>query len=206
MLGASRTDTGVHALGQVAQFNTDLTLTSEVIKNSWNNALPNSIVIRSLEHVPSDFHPHKNVVTKTYHYNLFIKRPLPFIARYGWHWQFIHQVDFVKLEKALSYFIGTHDFRSFCKNEKGQSTIRTIENIKLSFIKSWQAYRISIAGPGFLHYQIRRIIGASLDVARKQELTPEHIKDLLENPCDKQAYTRAAAQGLCLMKIEYTKV
>ncbi len=85
ILGASKTDAGVHAVGQVAVFKTDLDLDAKTMQWAWNNALPESISLRSLEYVP-DFHPHYNVINKTYYYHLFPDRPSPFFSRSGWHY------------------------------------------------------------------------------------------------------------------------
>src|SRR4029079_13319538 len=85
IVGASRTDTGVHARGQVASFVSDIVIAPETMRVAWNKVLPPAIMIRSLEVVPDDFHPQRNVVNKTYHYHFFLERPLPQQARYGWY-------------------------------------------------------------------------------------------------------------------------
>jgi tRNA pseudouridine38-40 synthase len=222
ILGASRTDAGVHALGQVAVCKTDLNV--DITKNSrsvhpllyaWNNSLPNSIVIRSIELADSDFHIFGDVICKTYHYNLFVSRPLPFFSRYGWFWKFIDVVDWEKFGKAMSCFVGEHDFRSFCKCDVDDPTIRKIDSIEISRFKENEALksflfpcgfkgvRIEIKGRGFLRYQIRRMIGAALDVARKKDVCVDFIKYQLKNPSDQQELTKAAGCGLCLSHILY---
>jgi len=203
ILGASRTDAGVHAIGQVALCKTEFGLEPEQLKYAWNNALPKSIVIRSLERAGDDFYPFAYVVSKTYYYHIFLQRPLPFVARYGWFWKFIDRVDWQKFETAMQLFVGTHDFRSLCKNEEGESTIRAIDSIGVKTIKRFGTVRVEIKGKGFLRYQIRRIIGAALDVASKPELSVKLIKQKLKNTSDQQEFTRADACGLCLRKIVY---
>lgn len=236
IVGASRTDSGVHALGQVAYFksnspslrdygamhspsllSTNLTPTqhcygamhsqiptNKVLK-AWNGLLPDSIVIRSLEKVPNTFHPCVDVVQKTYYYHLFLKRPLPFAARYGWHYDFIHKVNLDLFEKALQCYVGTHDFTSLCKQDRTnkKDPVRTIDSIKLVHLKRYGALRIEIKGKSFLRFQIRRMVGYALDVARRQELGIDYLQGILENPNPQQTLLKADASGLCLRKIVY---
>lgn len=201
VLGASRTDSGVHAYGQVAIFNSDINAECNQILRAWNQALPESIRIISLEICDENFHPHKNVIEKVYHYNLFLEPPLPFTARYGWLYDMIHQVDFNKFEEALKLYIGKHDFRSFCKLEDDKSTIRVVSDITVK--KSSNMLQVIVKGPGFLHFQIRRMIGYALDVARRDDLDVSYIKELLNNPAPRQILLRAEAKGLFLKEIIY---
>lgn len=203
VVGASRTDAGVHALGQVAHFKSKLTISSDTMKKGWNASLPSSIVIRSLELVEDDFHACADVVQKTYYYHIFLKRPLPFIARFGWFYRFIHHVDLVKFQEGLKFFVGTHDFTAFCKLEEGKSPIRSIDSIHIEYIKRWGALRVVIKGKSFLRFQIRRIIGYTLDVARRPELPVEYLKVILESKNPKQTLLQADGIGLCLRKILY---
>jgi len=211
IVGASRTDSGVHALGQTALCVSDLAIDVERIKLAWNNSLPNSILIRSLEKVSADFHVFAHVVSKTYYYHLFYKHPLPFVARYGWFWKFIEYVDFEKFVCAMDCFVGEHDFRSFCKSvercagEDDNQTVRTIDSISIERYQRFGMIRVIITSKGFLRYQIRRMIGAALDVARKPNVPTDFITYELENPSDQQEFTRAEGCGLCLRKIVYKK-
>ena len=152
LVGASRTDAGVHALGQTGLVICDLDLPPERLRYAWNNALPNSIFIRSATRAEPQFHIFADVVLKTYYYHLFIARPLPFIARYGWRWQFIPNVDFTVFEKAMNCFVGKHDFRSFCRSEPDEYTVRTIDSIKIEKFERFGAVRIVVKGKGFLRY------------------------------------------------------
>lgn len=203
ILGASRTDSGVHALGQVATFKTDLDIQTEKIAEAWNNSLPKSIVIRKIEKVSDNFHPLVGVKQKTYYYRLFLKRPLPFVARYGFYYEFINLIDLKKFESALQFYIGKHDFASFCKIDKDcpKETIRTINSINID--KKDEELKITIKGKSFLRFQIRRMIGYALDVARRPEISVDYIKELLANPDSKQKLLKADASGLCLGEINY---
>ncbi len=200
ILGASRTDAGVHALGQVALFKTDLVVEEKTMLWAWNNILPQSIVIRSLERV-ADFHPHVNVMQKTYWYHLFVETPLPFYARYGWQ---APKFDLDRLHQALQCFVGTHDFHAFYMgDEKGDDTIRIIDAISIAYIPEYKAYRIEISGEKFMRHMIRRMVGAAVAVASRRDVTSDDIMYALQNrTLQKELYT-APAQGLLLYKIDY---
>ncbi len=203
LLGASRTDAGVHALGQVARFQANIALHVDELKFVWNNSVPENILIRSLEEV-HDFHPLRNVQEKTYYYHLFLKRPLPFVARYGWHWKFIDNVDWDKFKKAMMFFIGEHDFRSFSKQAVDEkTTVRRVNFVGLHKLSRFHVMQIVVKGPGFLRYQLRRMIGAALDVASRPAVSVDQIKDMLQSPADQQSLVKAEGRGLCLYKIVY---
>jgi len=203
LIGASRTDTNVHALGQVATFETDLNLAPEHLMSAWNNALPDSILIRSIEPVAANFHPHRGVQKKVYYYHLFTRPPLPFVARYGWYYQFMPQIDLEKFYHALALYEGEHDFRSFCKLEEERSTVRTIDKVAVHHYARYGVLRVVIEGKAFLRFQIRRMIGYGLDVARRPELSLAYLQDILDNPHPEQTLLRADGKGLCLRRILY---
>ncbi len=176
------------------------------VRLAWNNLLPKSIMIRDLQVVPDNFHACFHVEQKIYHYHLFLQRPLPFWARYGWHYRFIPEVDFSKFEQALNLYLGEHDFGSFCKvDEEGKDTVRRIDLIKLERFNRFGMLRVTVVGPGFLRFQIRRMVGYALDVARRKDLSLNYLKDLLNNPDPKQTLLKAEACGLCLRKVVYKK-
>ena len=204
LLGASRTDSGVHALGQVAKFKANIDIDEQIILKAWNASLPKSILIRQIEKISNNFHPQRNVLQKTYYYNLFLKQPLPFIARYGWLYGFIHKVDFEKFNSALQVYVGEHDFGSFCKiEEEGISSVRTIDSININTLSKFGALQVVVKGKSFLRFQIRRMIGYALDVARRPELNVDYLKNILKNPNPQQNLVKADACGLCLRKIIY---
>ncbi len=205
VLGASRTDTGVHALGQVARFRAKISINPDRIKYAWNNALPKSIQIRDLTVADPEFHPHKNVVQKTYYYHLFYKKPLPFVARFGWYCEYTDQIDWEKFYNILPAYVGEHDFGSFCKIEKDENTVRTIDSITTEKLKRFGCLRIIIKGKGFLRFQIRRMVGYALDIARRNDLSVDYVHHLLDNPDPQQTLLKADACGLLLRKIVYKK-
>lgn len=199
--GASRTDAGVHALGQVASFTTDMKIAPDRLRCAWNNALPKDILIRDVVIVSDTFNPRHNVVCKTYHYLFFTTRPLPFVQQYGWY--IARPVDLDLLQESLQIFVGTHDFRSFCTGYDMHSTIRTIHSIDLEYDSHMQGYKIVVKGPGFLRYMIRRIVGACLAVASKDQFTCNDIRIALEQKNPAQILPNSPAKGLLLHHIEY---
>jgi tRNA pseudouridine38-40 synthase len=203
VLGASRTDAGVHAFGQIARIKTDLAIAPDKLKWAWNNALPADIMIRSLELVDDTFNPFCNVKQKIYYYHFFTERPSPFIQRYGYFYPY--KIDFDMLKKTLQFFIGTHDFCSFKNSEDTRTnTIRTIDDINLEYISRYKMYRITITGQKFLRHMIRRVVGASLSVASKNNHTLELLQKIMAACDPRHTLPNAPAQGLMLYKIMYT--
>ncbi|MCF7799894.1 tRNA pseudouridine(38-40) synthase TruA [Candidatus Babeliales bacterium] len=205
LVGASRTDSGVHAIGQVAKFRTELNLKPKIILNAWNSILPKSILIRQVEKIDNNFHPCKNVLQKTYYYNFFLKRPLPFVSRYGWFCNYVEKIDLEKFERALNLYIGEHDFRSFCKIDidENKNPIRKIDFIGLQKYSKHNLLQVVIKGKSFLRFQIRRMVGYALDVARRPDLSIDYLKNILDKPSPHQKLLKAESCGLILRKIDY---
>lgn len=204
VFGASRTDAGVHARGQVAVFSTDINLPSHRMLFAWNNMLPDDIVITSLELAGDDFHPHYNVKQKTYRYLVYCKRPSPFDARYGWY--YYRKLNIDRFKAALAQFLGTHDFRSFCTIEDIviENTVRTIDSIDVLYDTDLDAYRIEIKGEKFLRYMIRRMIGAAVKIGSDEKVPVAIIAQTLQKKDPSHTLPNAPACGLTLMNIEYT--
>ncbi|HBR70584.1 TPA: tRNA pseudouridine(38-40) synthase TruA [Candidatus Dependentiae bacterium] len=200
LFAASRTDAGVHAEGQVATFSTDLSITTETLKNAWNNRLPESILIKELASAPDNYNPHHHILEKTYEYTIALQRPSPFVARHQWFYRW--PLNIKKLEEVLAIFIGTHDFRSFCTGDDMKDTIRTINSITLQKIDA-VTYKIIFKGPGFLRYMIRRIVGASLEIASRPKLTIDYLKKIKDTCNPEHTLPCAPARGLLLKSITY---
>lgn len=202
LLGASRTDAGVHAMGQVGWFKTNLDIDVKKMNWAWSNVIPADITIRSLNHVDPTFHPYYNVDYKIYYYHFFSERPLPFMQRYGWYYPY--KIDHCKLKEALQFFVGTHDFCSFRSAEDvRENTIRTIDIINLKYLTRFNTYRITIKGKKFLRHMIRRLIGASLSVAAKQNTPIATLTEIMNAKNPNHSLPNAPAQGLMLYKIKY---
>jgi len=201
IIAASRTDAGVHALGQVARITTDLVIDPSLLCRVLNGALPPDIHVRSAQLRGDDFHPLYHVEYKMYYYHIFTKRPLPQWARYGYYCS--RKLDLKKFEEALQIFVGTHDFRSFATGELTRSTIKTIASITLTFDRRMHAYRVTFKGAGFLRHMIRRIVGAALHVSCADHLPIESLQKALLEKNPSQQLPTAPAHGLLLRKVVY---
>ncbi len=202
-LGASRTDAGVHAHGQVVMLDTTVPSPVHKMVQAWNAQLPDDIVICSIEPVSDVFHSHRGIIHKTYHYHIFMQYPSPFVQRYGWYYRF--PLDINKLADTLQVFVGTHDFRSFCTVDDDVDTVRTINHISVEWSDQLNAHRIAITGPKFLRYMIRRIVGASVEVASRPHLDKTYLQQILLEKDRKQRLYKAPAKGLTLHEILYVE-
>lgn len=203
IIGASRTDSGVHALGQVAKFDLDTDINSEILLKAWNRVLPTDILIRSLERVDLNFHPRKFVKEKIYYYNFSLIKPNPLIADYV-YWLKNSKLDLNKLNVALKLFTGTHDFRAFVTGKEGISTIKTVDSIETLYLKKFNIYQVQFKGKSFLRYMIRRIMGATLKIASSNNLNIDYLKDVLISCNPENNLCTAPGSGLILRKILYT--
>ena len=204
LVAASRTDTGVHANGQVIRIGTALALSPEKLIKVMNNALPQSIVIIDCHKAERIFHPQHQVAYKTYSYHIFTHRPCPQKQRYGYfYW---HPIDRVKLDQALQIFVGTHDFKRFAKQKEYASTIRTIQKIETAWSGD-DSCTIFITGVSFLQYMVRRVVGAALAIASDPQRSVQEIQNILEHDdVSVKNLPKAPAKGLCLEKIMYKDV
>ncbi len=201
ILGASRTDAGVHALGQVAIVRTTVDINPENMLQAWSKVIPDDITLKSIQKLTTLIHPHDGVIEKTYAYYIFLKRPLPLYQRFGW---FIYKpLDLELLQKALNLFVGEHDFRSFCTGDDLKDTVRTINSIHVSYNSCWNAYKIEIKGKSFLRYMIRRIVGACITIATSPKFNLDDLEKILDkkNPC--HTLPNAPAKVLILEQIRY---
>ncbi len=201
--GASRTDVGVHSLGQVARCQLDLDLTADHFKVIVNRVLPPEIIIRSVEEVSSEFHPRIGVQEKTYYYHFFLTPPLPFLSRYG---LVVKHLNLDLFAQALQVFKGTHDFRSFCTGDQGRTTMRTINSLEVHYYKRFGVYQVRVKGPSFLRHMIRRVVGACFDVSTSRLSSHEALERLALTLAGKDPHHKlfvAPAKGLMLHSIRY---
>lgn len=205
--GASRTDSGVHAHGNVAVFDTETRIPAEKICYALNQRLPDDIVIQDSFYVADDFHPRHANCTKTYEYTIYnANHPDPLMRRYSY---FVYvPLDVEAMKQAATYLVGEHDFASFCSaHAQTLTTVRTIYGIEISSegseeYRSAGVIRIRIWGNGFLYNMVRIIVGTLVRVGHHM-YTPEHVKEILE-ACDRNtAGPKAPAAGLTLVGIEY---
>lgn len=203
ILGASRTDAGVHAFGQVVRLKTELVLTPEKLLFVCNNSLPPDILVRKVELVADDYSPHVGVAQKIYYYHIFPQKPMPYVARYGWYYP--RSIDFDIFKNALSIFVGEHDFRSFCSVEdRHENMVRCVESIEVTYLKKFNAYRVIVIGEKFLRHMIRRLVGAAITVATKgSRYTVENLKTVLHTKNPHHTLPNAPGHGLVLVRIIY---
>ena len=197
--GASRTDAGVHAIGQVIGLQTPLDIPCSRLKKILNENLPASIIIKDLEHFQDVFNPRANVLEKIYQYDFSLEKLAPFEARYCLF--FNKKIDIEKFYRLPEIFIGQHDFRSFCTGHDYDSTIKTIDDIIIYRLDD--RFRIIFKGQSFLRYMIRRIVGAMLVVSASKKLDQIDLKKALDQKDPHQSLLTAPPQGLTLMNIKY---
>jgi tRNA pseudouridine38-40 synthase len=200
VIGASRTDSGVHAMGNVAVFDTETTIPPEKIAMALNQRLPEDIVIVKSEEVASDFHPRYCDCSKTYEYHIINTR-IPVPTKRLTNYFVSYNLNIENMRKAASYLVGEHDFVSFCNVRTDvENTVRTIT--ELDILTNGDEITIRITGDGFLYNMVRIIVGTLIRVGRGF-YEPEKVKEILEARDRKAAGVTAPPQGLMLMKIEY---
>ena len=200
VIGASRTDAGVHAMGNVAVFDTETRIPAEKISFALNQRLPEDIRIRESIKVADDFHPRFCDSIKTYEYKIWNdKFPNPMVRLYS---KFVYyNIDVEKMREAASYLIGKHDFKSFCSAKaQVESTVREI--IDISFSREGNMITMRIKGYGFLYNMVRIIMGTLLECGTGQREV-ESVKDILLALDRSRAGNTAEACGLTLAGIEY---
>lgn len=200
VIGASRTDSGVHALCNVAVFDTNTRIPAEKISYALNQRLPEDIRVQSSEEVAADFHPRHCASRKTYEYRILSREfPLPTRRLYA-HFTYV-PLDVDKMKQAAAFLIGEHDFKSFCSaSAVVESTVRTIYDLTVE--KEEDEIRIRVCGNGFLYNMVRIIAGTLIEVGRGN-MEPENMKEILALRDRKAAGPTAPACGLTLIKYEY---
>lgn len=200
VIGASRTDTGVHALGNIAVFDTQARMPAEKISYALNQRLPQDIRIQASREVPQDFHPRRRNSRKTYEYKIWNSAfPMPIYRLYS-HFTYV-PLDVNAMQRAANYLVGEHDFKSFCSiGTTAETTVRTIYKIAVKRLD--EMITIRIVGSGFLYNMVRIIAGTLMEVG-KGSLAPEKITEILK-ACDRAAAgPTAPACGLLLVKYEF---
>lgn len=199
-IGASRTDSGVHALGNVAVFDTHTTIPPERISYALNQRLPEDIVIVKSEEVAEDFHPRYCDCSKTYEYHILNTR-IPIPTKRLTNYFVSYDLDVEKMRKAAGYLIGEHDFVSFCNVRTDvEDTVRTVTELEI--LKDGEEITIRISGNGFLYNMVRIIVGTLIRVGRGF-YEPEKVKEILEAKDRKAAGVTAPPHGLILAEIRY---
>ncbi|MCI8955467.1 MAG: tRNA pseudouridine(38-40) synthase TruA [Eubacterium sp.] len=202
VIGASRTDSGVHAMGNVAVFDTETRIPAEKISFALNQRLPDDIRIQKSEEVPGDFHPRYCDSTKTYEYKILNRKFPDPLNRLYTHFVYM-PLNVEKMKKAAQYIVGEHDFASFCSSgSQVKTTTRTVYSLDIT--KDNDIIKIKISGNGFLYNMVRIIAGTLLKVGLGV-YPPEHVKEIIEAKDRYQAGPKAPAKGLTLVGINYEK-
>lgn len=201
IIGASRTDSGVHALMNVAVFDTASSIPPERMAYALNKRMPEDIVITKSDEVGADWHPrYQDNVRKTYEYHIYNAPVLnPLKRKYSALVSF--PMDVEKMRRGAAYLVGEHDFVSFCNVRTNVSdTVRTVEDVTVT--EDGADIVIRITGNGFLYNMVRIIAGTLIRVGRGF-YEPEKVREILEEKKRTAAGVTAPACGLVLVEIEY---
>lgn len=201
LIGSGRTDAGVHALGQVANFRTNSTIPLKAFHEGLNSMLPYDIAVLEAKEVPAEFHARKSALSKTYEYRI-LNRPSrsPLHHHYGW-WLAV-RLDLEAMAAAAALLLGEHDFAAFRASGSGnRNPVRRI------FSAGWQTHpggwlRFTITGNGFLRGMVRSLVGTMVEVG-KGKASPKLLAELLESGERRLAGPTAPGQGLYLVKVVY---
>jgi tRNA pseudouridine38-40 synthase len=203
LTGASRTDAGVHALGQVANFHTTASYSPEVFQRALNAILPRDVGVKSAEEAEDEFHARYSAKSKMYRYIIYNRKQRPVFDRsYCWHLPL--NLDLEAMKKAAQLFIGTHDFSSFRSSScAAKSPVREIYEINV-YLPDESIIHIDMSASGFLKQMARTIAGTLVSIGQGK-LTPEQVPEIIEARDRSLAGPTAPAKGLFLVKVEYRK-
>lgn len=200
VIGASRTDSGVHAMGNVAVFDTENRMPADKICFALNQRLPEDIRIQKSEETPLDWHPRKCNCTKTYEYKILNRKIDMPVSRLYSHFCYF-PLDVEKMRQAARYIVGEHDFKSFCTvRSQAEETVRTIYSLELNRENDMITMRIS--GSGFLYNMVRIIAGTLMKVGMGV-YPPEHVEEIIDARDRQKAGPKVPAKGLTLVSLDY---
>jgi tRNA pseudouridine38-40 synthase len=201
VIGSGRTDAGVHAFGQTANFKCDTRLTSEVFQKGLNSLLPRDIVIKCCEPADIQFHARFDAKSKAYRYHI-LNHHLPVAIGRHYAWQIRRPLDIHTMVQASHYFPGTHDFKAF--EGAGSPRAHTVRNITMAQLTVDHGGKIifEIEANGFLRFMVRNIVGTLVDVGLGK-LSVEDIPDIFHSRDRSRASATAPAHGLFLISVTY---
>ena len=201
LIGSGRTDGGVHALGQVANFTCDTNIDAQAFQSGLNSLLPTDIIIRSCREVDETFHARFNAKSKTYRYHI-LNSPLPAAIGRHYHWWIRKPLDVEAMTAAAGYLVGKKDFKAF--EATGSPRAHTIRHVLRAdiLLKDNSFIFLEIQAEGFLRYMVRNITGTLVEVG-KGNMPPEEIIAILASKDRGRAGMTAPAQGLCLVEVLY---
>jgi tRNA pseudouridine38-40 synthase len=199
IVGAGRTDAGVHAQGQVIAFSTAWRHPVEELQRALNAVLPKDIAVRELLPVARGFHPRFDAVSREYRYTI-LNQPLrsPLARRFSHH--FPHLLDVAAMNEAAGVLVGSHDFASFGRAPQGSNTVREVYQARWTSEEPFAYF--SIVANAFLYRMVRSLVGTLLLVGTG-ELIPEGFEEILRSADRSRAGQLAPAHGLCLIRVNY---
>ena len=198
LIGSGRTDAGVHASGQVANFKTDKDIPLKAFNEGLNAVLPKDVAVLKAEEADPDFHSRFDATSRLYRYQIITRRS-PLLERYAW--RILYPLNRDALPELCNVILGKHDFTAFA------SAQAEVDNFTVNVARTgWKDYggvlSFEILADRFLHNMVRIIVGTMIDTARGH-LKPEDMKRILESRDRTLAGKTAPACGLCLVKVEY---
>jgi tRNA pseudouridine38-40 synthase len=201
LIGSGRTDAGVHAINQAANFKSPTLLPAEKIFRGVNSVLPPDVVVKMIEEVPIDFHAQRDVKSKIYVYRICNQSLRPVLGR-NYCWFIRYPLDLEKMREAASYLVGTHDFSCFCATGTDvKDRIRTLTGIGIE-TRPNSLIEITVEAKGFLKYMVRNIVGTLVEVARGKR-QPDDMKEIIDSRDRNIAGATAPACGLFLKEVRY---
>ena len=200
IMGSGRTDAGVHALGQVANFHTTSTMSAEEMLSYINEYLPQDIAVLQVTEAAPGFHSRLNACGKRYCYRV-INSAIPNVFWRRYALEVPLKLDVEAMEKAASYLSGEHDFKAFTSAKKGKkSTVRRIDKIDIA--REGDRLTFTFEGNGFLHHMVRILVGTLLEVGMGKS-KPEEMSEILASGSREKAGALVPAKGLTLMEVFY---
>lgn len=200
VIGAGRTDAGVHARAMTANVTLDVAQSPEELRDYLNRYLPDAIAVREVKEASPRFHARYNALGKTYRYTCHDGDVKPVFDR-RYVTMLDYQPDVEKMRQAAAYLVGEHDFAAFCGNPRmKKSTVRLVDGIDIQRRKDRVIF--TVHGTGFLQNMVRIIVGTLLEVGRGY-WEPQQVQAILDSKDRKQAGPTAPPEGLCLMKVDY---
>jgi len=201
VIGSGRTDAGVHAIGQIANFHSSKKLDEQQFFIDVNKYLPEDISVIAVEAVDSRFHARYSAIEKTYRYRIHTGIATNvFERKYVYPYRDL-RLDIVRMQKAASYMLGEHDFKCFCGNKHmKKSTVRTVTGINIR--QTENEIVIDYTGDGFLKNMIRIMTGTLIEVGNGTK-NPEDVKEIIAGLDRENAGYTAPPAGLCLVEVRY---
>ncbi len=198
--GSGRTDAGVHALGQTANFRTGARIPLKGVLHGLNSLLPDDIAVRRADEMPPGFDSRRSVREKTYRYRIHVA-PTPSAFARRTSWRVTVPLDLGAMARAAALMEGTHDFAAFrAAGCDAATTVRTVPSVRVE--ARGEFVEVTVRGNGFLRHMVRIMVGTLVEVGRGR-MPPDRVGELLARPAREEAGPTAPARGLFLVEVRY---